>query len=183
MSSTAVEVVKDEASTNKWEPKRWRAEYTEMVSLSVLGMSNELISAEIFKKLGIRYTAQHVSNVLNTSSGRTLIELMLSNINAKAVKSVPARLEAMGLKAIQRVEEMLDDDDLAKKAPLAVADRAMKIAQATGFMKPEEETQKSNNNWMIPADSMKVLVEAIKKSDEVKVVNAVIVEDADIVNV
>jgi hypothetical protein len=79
---------------------------------------------------------------------------------------------------------MLNNDDLAAKAPLAVADRALKIAQATGHIKAEpSEQQKANNNWMIPADSMRILVEAISKSAEVKTIHATVIEDADVVNV
>ena len=179
MSSLPALVI-PEATSNRWQPKAWRPEYTEMVTLSSLGMSHKAISDEIFKRTGTRYTTQHVSNVMCTRQGKALMEMISRNLQAHVEKTIPERLEAIAHKTIERLEVMMNDDKLFEKAPFAVIDRGMKIAVSTGHIKSESSGSGANNKFFIPVEAMKGLIEAMKISENVQTVHAEIV-DADVV--
>lgn len=187
MTATALEVIAEveqsEATSRKWQPKKWRPEYTKMVALSILGMSNQAISDAIFKETGVRYHFQHVSNVLNTTNGRIIYRHMADNVKKHVEATIPDRLTAIAHKTIERIEEMINDDDLFKKSPFAVIDRGMKVAASTGHIK--EESNGSGDRkpaMMMTGEGVKALVEAIQVSDKARSLNKELLP-AQIVNV
>ena len=169
-----------EATSRAWQPKVWKPEYTEMVSLSILGLTNGAIAVEIEKRTGNRYTAQHVSNVLNTTAGRTLYQHMAANVRKRVEETIPERLTAIAQKTIERLQHMIENDDEFAKAPIALIDRGMKVALSTGHIKEPSGGSGSGGNMIIPAESMRVLAEAIKNSDNVRKIHAEVI-DADVV--
>lgn len=178
---TSLALVIPEPTSNRWEPKSWRPEYTEMVTLSSLGMSHQMISDEIFKRTNTRYTTQHVSNVLCTRAGKALMESISRNLQAHIEKTIPERLEAISHKVIERLEFMVTDDALFAKAPFQVIDRGMKVAVSTGHIKnPESNGSGEQRKFMIPIDQMKSLIEAFSMADKIQKIHAEVI-DADVV--
>ena len=166
-----------EATSRQWQPKNWKPEYTEMVSLSILGMSNQNVADEIFKRTGNRYTSQHVSNVLNTTSGRTLYRHMANKVREHIEETIPEKLTYIAQRTVERLKEMIDDEELFKKAPFQVIDRGLKVAASTGHISDSSGGSGARGNMIVPAESMKVLVEAIKNSENVRRIHAEVIDE------
>ena len=119
----------------KWRPKRWLAEYDRIVAYSVLGRSNAWIAEQM------NLTNVHVSTILNTPQGKKLYDDLKSKIKQKIEREIPDVIGAAAKKAAERVENVLNDDELAKKSPFAVAGLAMDVLKGVGHLR-------SNNGLM-----------------------------------
>lgn len=145
--------------TRKWEPKTWLPKYEEIVLLKVQGWKNK----QIANKLGC--TPQSVANVLSCKQGRKLIAEYAQNIRNQGMSLAERKIE-LGLKAFERVEDYFKDDTEYEKRKGAMVDRAMKLMQGTGELKPD--VQNNTNNVVIGTDALEILTSAIEKSSRVR---------------
>jgi hypothetical protein len=113
----------------KWEPKKWRPEYERMVYYSVAGLSNK----QIGQQLG--YTKEHVSNVLNLEKAEELRVLLLSKMRERAVIDIPSRLTQIAEKTVERIQSVIESDELFEKSPFAVIDRGMDVLKGLGHLR------------------------------------------------
>lgn len=143
----------------RWSPQKWHPVYEEIVLLSALGYSN----IDIAKDKG--FTVVHISNILNTPQAKVLMRLALAQIEAKRVQTIDARLNKIAERAIERVEETLDNDVYATKNPGGMFDRALKLLQVTGRVKdPDAVAAQRTNTLVVPSDLFEKFTQAMERS-------------------
>lgn len=113
----------------KWKPKHWRPEYDRMVAYSVLGKSNIWIA----KFLG--FTPEHVSNILHQPEAVELAEKLHAKLREGIEANIPAVLDEIALKAVSRVKQLIDSDELMIKSPFAVVDRSLDVLKGLNHLK------------------------------------------------
>lgn len=149
----------------KWAPKQWHPVYEEVVLLDALGYKNKVIA----EMKG--FTPEHVSNILNTPQAKVIKQIVIKRMEQKREETIDQRLENVTNRAMARIEEAMNNDELAAKNPLGVFDRAIVVLKATNKIKDAPQTV--NNNTMIVSDeAMAQLQKAVSLSDEVKQLHA-----------
>lgn len=113
-------------SFNRWEPKRWELKYDMIVIGSSIGMSN----TELAEKYN--YGVQQISNILNCKMASKVRAKVYVALQQAAQKQIPVTLDELQVDATKRINDMLKDDELAEKAPLSVAEFALKFLATTG---------------------------------------------------
>lgn len=153
----------------RWVPKEWRPEYEAIVALSCTGLDNK----EVGKRFG--YTKEHISNILTTPQAKKLREIINERLREKNLETFGERYGALNAKALERVEKVMESDDMFEKSPLAIFDRAITVLKATGAVKGEQTgggltvNLPQNSRTMILSESMaEGLRDSLKKADEVK---------------
>lgn len=172
MSSPALKLENEENATRRqarinrprWEPKKWHPVYEEVVLLSALGYSN----IDIAKQKG--FTTVHVSNILCTQQAKTLMEIIVLRLRNKGGETMEDRLERFAAKAMDRVEEVLNNDEYAAKNPGGIFDRAITMLKVTDKVKTEG-SQTVNNNLIIPIEAIAELKKGMELSDKARKIN------------
>lgn len=113
----------------RWRPKRWEPVYEQIVLLSIVGRSNKAL-AEMFG-----YTEQHICNILHTPEAALTRAAILERMHERQLESIPAKLEATAVKAIDRIHNVIHNDDLFEKSPFAVVDKSFKVLEAAGHIR------------------------------------------------
>lgn len=149
----------------KWEPKKWHPVYEEIVLLDCLGYKGVVIA----EMKGL--TPQHVSNVLNTPQAKMIREITIKRMQQKRELTIEQRLEAVTDRAMSRIEEVVNNDELAAKNPLGLFDRAITVLKATNKIK-EAPTGPVTNNMIVSDAAMDKLLKAVEKSDQVKALHS-----------
>lgn len=149
----------------RWEPKKWHPVYEEIVLLDALGYKN----TEIAKEKG--FTTVHISNILCTEQAKMLKEILVKRLRKKGVETFEQRLERYADKAMDRIEEVLENDEYAAKNPGGIFDRAITMLKATGKVKEPEKDGVRERVLMVPAEMMEGLRRAIELSDEARRLN------------
>jgi len=148
-----------------WNPKKWHPVYEEVVMLDIMGYKR----TEIADMKG--FTPAHITNICNCKRAEMIRELVSSKIRAtvleKSERTIEERMEAVTSKAVERIEAVIENDELAEKSPFAVYDRCMTYLRSTGKISDPEKDIDSRP-LMIPAESMKVLLDGIRVADEAK---------------
>ena len=161
--------------TKRWVPKEWRTEYEAMVALSCTGLSNE----EVGKRFG--YGKQQVSNIINTPAGKKLKEILLARLRLSNEESFTERISTLQEKALKNIEEVMNEEELLGRAPLAMFDRSAKFLSNTtakGFRSDGLAASSApqvagsvniqNNTVIVNGVSRDALAEAVNKSNRVK---------------
>lgn len=143
----------------RWAPKEWHPVYEEVVLLALLGYSNTAIAEEK------GFTVQHISNIINTPHAKIIKEITLKQMEKKRAESFEDRVAKMVDKGLSRMEETLNNDELAAKNPLGVFDRAMSLMKGVGKMKAEEQVV-VNPVMAVSAEAMDRWTQAIERSKE-----------------
>lgn len=160
----------------KWEPKKWQPEYDTIVALSCIGYSHNDISQKMEKDYGIKYTPQHVCNILNTEAAKKVKEIIIERNRDTLFATIETNLEDATTKAAQRVKEVLENDGLAASEPFKVGNFALKVLQGKGKVNSPHgapsgggNTTNINNqqNVFLSGESTKALLEGLKLSMEV----------------
>ena len=125
------------AKLSRW-PKKWDPMYEQWVVLSAAGKSNKDI-AELYN-----YTPQQVSNILTSPMAQMARRKIYEALHKGIDEGIPKRLEMLADKAVQRVAEVLYNDELAAESPFAVADRSIVVLK--GLNKMRDETKAGNTN-------------------------------------
>lgn len=113
----------------KWVAKKWQPEYERMVAYSAMGWSNKKIAETL------RYTPEHVSNVLNLPQAKELKDKILARMRERTLEDVPSILKKIAQKTAERLQTIVDDDELFAKSPFAVIDRGLEVMKGVGHLK------------------------------------------------
>lgn len=122
----------------RWDPKEWRPEYEAMAALAATGMPHN----EIAHRFG--YKPPWISMILNSPKGKIVQQLIINNIRNAATTTITSdRILALQNQAFKRVEETLQNDDLASRSPMAIFGASMEILKkAPIFGSPDGDTPK-----------------------------------------
>lgn len=149
----------------RWSPKHWHPVYEEVVLLSALGYKN----IEIAKEKG--FTPVHVSNILNTPQAKRLLEILIARQRAKGTETLESRLERAAMKSMDRIEEVLDNDEYAMKNPGGIFDRAITMMKVTGKVKEPEKDPVRERTLVVPVEMMAALQDGLKLADRAREIN------------
>jgi len=157
----------------RWNPKDWRPEYEAMITLCVLGKYTQ---REVAKQFG--YTEAWLSSIFNSEKGKEVKALLIRNTRDAAVGNVTDRLRDVQERALQRMEKVINDDDIFKRSPLAIFDRSALFLKNTGVIKDNHAPPvvsagnvtniQQNNTLIVSGKSADDLRHGLKKADEVK---------------
>src|SRR5258706_9458579 len=121
------------SNKKKWVPAKWESLFDEWVLRSVLGASNNDIAEKY------HYSRQHVSAVLNTPQAKLLRRQLHDNLRKSIELKTEERIAHLQDKALLRMTQLVDDDDLAAAQPFAMFDRSVVILKGTGVLKSDEK--------------------------------------------
>ncbi len=149
----------------RWNPKQWHPVYEEVVMLDVMGYKR----TEIATMKG--FTPAHITNICKSKEAEVIRSLVINKLRDtvlnKSERTIEERMDAVASKAVERIEAVIENDELAEKSPFAVFDRATTYLRSVGKIKdPDRDT--SSRPLMIPVESMKILMDGIRVSDEAK---------------
>ena len=153
---------------NSWKPKNWKAIYDRVVAFHVMGKKNTEIAAQL------SLTPEHVSTILNLPRAQELKKKMEDALRARIEENIPEALEYIAKKTTSRLKQVLDDDDLFAKAPLAIIDRGLDVLKGLNHLKgggngaPGINVQ---NAVIIPQNQAAGLIEGFTKADEARRIN------------
>jgi hypothetical protein len=158
----------------KWVAKKWQPEYERMVAYSALGRSNKEIA------LMMKYTPEHVSNVLNLPQAKELKDKILAKMRERTLEDVPTLLKKVAQKTAERLDTLINDDELFAKSPLAIIDRGMEVMKGTGYLKgggngaPPVHPFNQQNNFFggIPAGLLDQLNNGMSAANRALEINA-----------
>lgn len=159
----------------RWDPKEWRPEYEAMAALAATGMPHE----EIARRFG--YTGPWVSMIMNSPKGKIVKQLIINNIREAGSKTITSeRVQAVMNKAFERVENLINNDYLADRSPMAIFGASMEILKkAPVFSPPETPTpsspasvQNTQINFFAAGVDKRKIDDALKKADEVQVLHS-----------
>lgn len=172
MATQAVETVSTDRrrgpKLNAWKPKNWKAVYDRVVAYHVMGKKN----IEIAQALSL--TPEHVSTILNLPRALELKKKLEDAMRAKMEENIPEMLEYVARKTASRLKQVLDDDELFAKAPLAIIDRGLDVMKGLNHLKgggngaPGINVQ---NAVIIPQQQAAGLIEGFTKADEARRIN------------
>jgi hypothetical protein len=155
---------------NAWKPKRWKADYDRIVAFHVMGKKN----VEIARALHM--TPEHVSTILNLPQAQQLKDKMQAALREKMVTNIPETLEYISRRTVERFKQVLDDDELFQKAPLAIIDRGLEVMKGTGHLKGGGNGSAGitvhGNAMIVPAQQAQGLLDGFNKADEARQLNA-----------
>lgn len=148
--------------SGRWVPKTWNPMYDQWVALRVGGWGN----ARIGEQFG--YSAQQVCNVLNTPQAKALFDILSRSIQSRLSGDTASRLAGLEEAAVNRIETVLTNEELAIKNPLAVADRALAFLKGVGKLGSDEkrDNNKTTNNFIIPVELATKLVDGMDKAND-----------------
>lgn len=160
--------------TKRWNPKDWRPEYEAMVALCSLGKYTQ---REVAKQFG--YTEAWLSSIMNSEKGKEVQAELIRNTRDKSVGNVTDRLRDLQEKALQRVEQVMADEKIYQRSPLAIFDRSALFLKNVGVIKdshappvvaagPVTNIHQNNNTLVISGKSADDIREGLKKADEVR---------------
>jgi hypothetical protein len=121
------------ASIQKWQPKRWKPIHEEIVALDCAGAPHAMIASKVGKSV------QYVSKICNTPQAMIIKRHALKEMIRKNKEIQEERIEQMQAKAMERISDVLEDDQLARDEPFAVVDKAFKLLASTGVMGGKKE--------------------------------------------
>lgn len=149
----------------KWNPKQWHPVYEEVVLLDCLGLSRKEIALEK------GFTETHITSICQTPQAGMIREIFRRRMVKKYEQTVENRLETLAQRAMDRVEEVITDDDLAKKNPLGLFDRAITVLKSTNKIK-EAPSQVNNNTLIVSDEAMDKLTRGLDLADEARRLHA-----------
>jgi len=158
----------------RWNPKEWHPIYEEVVLLDCMGYKR----SEIALRMG--FTEMHVTNILKTEQAGIVRKLVIARINGKAMRTIEQRLETVTEKAMQRVEDIMNDDKLAEKNPLGIFDRAITLLKGTRKIQPEDTGTHINRALIVSEHQFDRLIKGTALADEAKRLNSAQPVEAEI---
>lgn len=120
---------KKRGTFQKWQPKKWKPKYEQIVALHCAGFTNIKL-AEMFQM-----TTQQICNIVTSDKANEIKEQAIQAIRSQVTETLPDKLEKLGNKALQVMSEVMSRDDLLKESPFAMFDRAKDIAEGIGNFK------------------------------------------------
>jgi hypothetical protein len=158
----------------KWTPKTWKPVYQEVVTYHVMGFTN----IEIADATG--FTKYHIGLILGCPHALAQIEKVTERLAKIKLGKMQSKIQEMTDLALERVQEVLQNDELAIDQPFAMYDRAIKLAISARALSPTDGniTEKTENNntlnvagnvtaLAVPKEMLEALLSGTKKADEV----------------
>ena len=137
---------------------------SEVVLLKSAGMSNTELAVKYSK------TPEHISNVLNTPQAMLLRKQALDNLQEARMGNTSERLNAIANKSIERVHDVIMNDDLFRESPFGVVDRAISLLKGVGKLENEAKKgdihNKIQNAVILSGDHSKELLEGLVRERE-----------------
>lgn len=161
----------------RWNPKEWHPIYEEVVLLDCMGYKR----SEIGARMG--FSEMHVTNILKTPQAAIVRKLVIARINNKAMQTIEQRLETVTEKAMTRVEEVINDDELAKKNPLGIFDRAITLLKGTRKIQPEESGTHIQKALIVSEQQFDKLLKGTALADEARRLHAAEPVEAEVSDV
>ena len=127
------ELTSRRASIQKWQPKTWKPIHEEIVALHCAGAPHAMIAAKLNKSI------QYVSRICNTPQAAIIIKHALAQMVEQHKEFQEERFSHMAARAMERISDVLEDDQLAKDEPFAVVDKAFKLLTQTGVIGAKKE--------------------------------------------
>jgi len=163
----------------RWNPKEWHPIYEEVVLLDCMGLKR----SEIASRIG--FTEMHISHILKTEQAQIVRKLVIARINGKAQQTIEQRLETVTLKAMQRVEDVINNDVLAEKNPLGLFDRAITLLKGTRKIQPEDGGTHINRALIVSEQQFDKMIKGTALADEAKRLHSgtkeeIVVEDGEL---
>jgi hypothetical protein len=155
----------------KWDPKQWHPVYEEVVLMDCLGLSRKDIALEK------GFTEAHITNITQTPQAAIIREVFRRKMAEKYEGTVEDRLERVAQKAMKRIEDTIENDELFKKNPLGLFDRAITVLKATKHIK-EEVAQTNNLTLVVTDEQMDKLRKGTELADKAKLLHSGNVNDA-----
>ncbi len=121
------------ASIRKWQPKTWKPIHEQIVALDCAGAPHAMIAGKLNKSV------QYVSRICNTPQAAIIKRHALAEMVKNNKEFQEERFTHMAARAMERICDVLEDDELAKDEPFAVVDRAFKLLTQTGVIGPKKE--------------------------------------------
>lgn len=151
-----------------WTPKAWRPEYERIVGLSCAGLSNKMIAQEV------GFTPVHVSNILNLDQAEAIRQVVLKRMREGTTDELPQQMTKLAKKALMRVQDVLDDDELAVNHPFQMMDRSLRVLEGTNNLKNRTAGGDTNIDKaiIIAGDQASNLFSGLAKADEARRLNA-----------
>jgi hypothetical protein len=155
----------------KWNPKEWHPVYEQILALSCMGKTNVELAEEF------NYTPVHISNILTSPMAKLLRRQILNKLRSSVESTLPQKLQDAAAKAMERVQDFMDDDQLYEKSPFAFVDRAMTVLRAAGHSKHESSGGNAfintrNANVIMTGEAAEIISAALNKSDEARRLHA-----------
>lgn len=145
----------------RWQPKKWKPIYEEIVLLSAGGKSNE----EIAENLG--YTSQQISNILGTPQAKETLSKISSRAREHFQVTFSERVEVLADRALSNMEKVLTEDKYLEAAPMAMFDRSLTFAKAAGKLSGDSPKNTQTTNIVIGSDVQRTLIEGLQKANKV----------------
>lgn len=141
----------------KWQPVTWKPEYEIILSLHAQGQTNIAI-AEL-----TNYTPMQISNILTCEHARLRKTDIVNNIRNNTME----RIDKMTEIATKRMEEVLNNDDLAIASPFAMFDRATAYLKGVNKLASDGNNinNSTNNTVIIGDEAIKTMVDGLEKSN------------------
>jgi len=163
----------------RWNPKQWHPVYEEVVLLDTMGYKR----TEIAAMKG--FTPAHITNICKSKEAEVIRSLVINKLRNKVLdkgeRTIEERMDAVASKAVGRIEAVIENDELAEKSPFAVFDRSMNYLRSVGKVKDPDKND-TTRPLMIPAESMKVLLDGIRVADEAKRLHSGNVIEGEVIN-
>ncbi len=171
--------------TKRWNPKDWRPIYEAMVALCVLG---EKTQGQIAKEFG--YTEAWLSQIMNSPKGKEVQAQIIRNTRDRSIGNVTDRLRDIQELALKRMEDVIRDDKIATKSPLAIFDRSALFLKNTGVIKDSQASpapvsqagtviNQTNNTLIVSGKDADNLRDGLNKANEVKSLHSGVIGSID----
>jgi hypothetical protein len=150
------------AKINRWIPRRWEENYTQIVILASLGLKSNT-------QLGIQFnfTPQHISNILNSPQASVIRKQIHETVVGTVSKDVPASLNAMAATALERLKTIIENPALVETKTEFIASLSLKLLAASGQVKDDSVSPINVGKAIIfTATDAEAMREAIRKSNE-----------------
>jgi hypothetical protein len=138
-----------------------------MVALSITGMSNKAIGEYL------EYSPVQVGNILRSPEAMKLKGMYIDKVRGASVEGSIKSLDDIKHKAIQRVSDVIMNDELAKDAPFRVADFSARVLTGIGTLSQAGGTPAQPvTNIMIGNDIASKLFAGLEMAKKAKQLNA-----------
>lgn len=124
--------------TAPWNPKKWKPLYDSILALAITGIKSVTIADTL------NIDKQTVYLILNSPTGKEKLSELQKLKQAAVKNSTETRLAALQDKALQRVEALINSEEIAVNAPLKMFDRSMQVLRGLGSMKQDSPTADSS---------------------------------------
>ena len=174
------------ARIGKWVPKNWTSIHEEIVALKITGFSNAVLAKRFDKSL------VYISKVLNTPQAKIIKRKALNDLSHNYKEFQKERLQRTQARAMERISDMIDNDQLAEDNPFAIVDRSFKLLEKTGVMASADELARGKtevnvkgdlniNNTQVNVTQIAELKDGLKRLEEIAVIHEG-VEPIDIIS-